>query len=196
MHFKPTFFFCFFFVTSAAVLRVPADFLNISAALAAASASDTVSVSAGLYTGAANCDLVINKNGLALVGVDGPAVTIIDCQQQRQRCLTVVGALGVRVAGLTLRNGQAPQTPSELSQSPSTRTSGDMHHNTRKTHRRGLPERRRSGGKWKGTVAVVKIVVDGDGELSYERLTGRSERPARATTQRTARHQGQQGREG
>ena len=169
---SPSFWLLFLSLTVGAVaadnLRVPADFRNISAALAAAAPGDTVSLSAGTYTGPANCNLLINKNNITLVGVDGPAVTVIDCER-KSRCVAIVGAQSVTVSGLWLRNGEAPGSPTDPL--GTTRSSKDTARDVSREKRgRALPERRRpqGGGKWKRTVAVVRVVVDSDGELSYE----------------------------
>ena len=113
----PVAFLVFLCVTSchAAVWTVSDPSLGIKLALNASSQGDTVRVLAGLYTGPQNCDLVMDKADVSLIGPDGPEKTIVDCGSSRSRCLSIFG-VGAKVSGLSFVNGQAPGTPGKLRQ--------------------------------------------------------------------------------
>lgn len=87
----------------AATWNVPGDAATIAAGLAAASSGDTVLVACGTWL---EHDLVL-PSGVTLRSANGnPACVVIDAQDLG-RCLDVVKKTGVRIEGLTLRNGVA-----------------------------------------------------------------------------------------
>ena len=61
-------------------IRVPANAPNIQAAIDRAEAGQVVLVSAGAYSGPGNRDINFNGKQITLTSVDGPELTIIDCQ--------------------------------------------------------------------------------------------------------------------
>ena len=91
-------------LVSLALLAVPAAATTTLRDLVAnAQPGATIFLQPVLYSGPANCDLVINKS-LSLVSTAGQAE--LDCQGQ-SRCMRVTGGASVTVIGLTLRNGNA-----------------------------------------------------------------------------------------
>jgi hypothetical protein len=62
------------------VIRVPADFPTIQAAIDSALVHDTVMVASGVYTGDNNRDIEFGGKALVLQSEDGPEFTFIDCQ--------------------------------------------------------------------------------------------------------------------
>lgn len=79
---------------------------GISGALLNATENDVVTLAVGEYSGPENCDLVIGKNNVSLVGKQG---VTIDCRLQ-SRCLSILNVTGVRVFGISFKNGQAAGT--------------------------------------------------------------------------------------
>src|SRR5262245_48783000 len=77
---------------AASVLRVPQDYATIQAAIAAAAAGDTVSVSPGSYTG----PIDNNSKAITIESTGGAAVT------------TISGGSGGSVAVITASAGQTP----------------------------------------------------------------------------------------
>ncbi len=63
------------------VLRVPADYPNIGAAVAAALRGDTVLVADAIYRGDGNTDVQL-QSGITVRSENGPAHCIIDCEDQ------------------------------------------------------------------------------------------------------------------
>ncbi len=94
-------------VSCGTVIVVDDPAAGIARALAACSDGDTIQVRAGTYSGPGNCDLVVTKNRLTLVGVSGASGTVMDCRESR--CLSVLGS-GFSVSGFTFVNGVAPNT--------------------------------------------------------------------------------------
>lgn len=76
----------------------PADFRTIQEAVDAASNGDVVLVHSGVHYE----DIVISKT-LSLIG-DSPFDTIVDAGQEASASVILIGADGVAVKGLTLRN--------------------------------------------------------------------------------------------
>lgn len=103
----------------------PAAVSGISGAMLNATENDVVILAAGEYTGPSNCDLVINKNNLTLVGKDGSGRVTINCAL-KSRCLSVLGVTGVKITGITFKNGQAPKTPMETSLRKEEKTRTDV----------------------------------------------------------------------
>ncbi len=106
--------FCCAASSPAAVLNVPSDFLQINAAVQAASPGDTVLVAAGVYAdcvhpteGAGSTPAcVIMRPGVTLIGA-GSEATIIDAQGLG-RGIYVHGVADVRVENLQIRGAYAP----------------------------------------------------------------------------------------
>lgn len=67
-------------LSKAATVHVPAEQTTIQAGILAATSGDTVLVADGVYTGAGNRDIDFFGKSVVLRSVNGPAVTIIDCQ--------------------------------------------------------------------------------------------------------------------
>ncbi len=65
--------------TMADILRVPAEYTTIQSAINAASASDTVLVSDGTYTGPGNRNIDPSGKQITVVSENGPETCIIDC---------------------------------------------------------------------------------------------------------------------
>jgi predicted outer membrane repeat protein len=91
------------------VVRVPAEYVTIQAAIDAIDSSGTVVVSNGTYAGYGNCNLSISGKQVILKSVNGPEFTIIDCQGSAE-----IPSYGIRiesgsgssvVEGFTIRNG-------------------------------------------------------------------------------------------
>jgi hypothetical protein len=71
-------------LTSAAIIKVPADQPTIQAGINAASDYDTVLVAPGTYTGTGNRDISFLGKSVKLISEEGTEVTIIDCQSTSQ----------------------------------------------------------------------------------------------------------------
>jgi serine protease len=89
----------------AATINVPADYATIGAAIAAAVDGDLIQVAAGTYSGPDNRVLLIDGINLRLIGTDGAASTIIDCEGQGTGVEVINGAGPmVQIQGFTIRN--------------------------------------------------------------------------------------------
>ena len=94
--------YAFLILMSLAVLVVPTS-TTLRDLIDNAQPGATILLQPIIYSGPANCDLVINKS-LSLVSTAGQAE--LDCLGQ-SRCMRVTGGASVTVVGLTLRNGNA-----------------------------------------------------------------------------------------
>lgn len=92
---------------SASVLLVPENYPSIRSAVNAADHGDTVSVSAGEYSGPGNCDIVLGKR-ISLVAPAGSDSTVINCHGL-SRCLHVIDT-SASISGFRFIQGVAPQT--------------------------------------------------------------------------------------
>jgi hypothetical protein len=86
-------------LSSPAVLQVPADYATIQAALAAASAGDTILVAPGVYAG----NVAFSGKNVTLQSTDGPAVTTI---QGVGGTAVTIGPFGT-IRGFTITGGNA-----------------------------------------------------------------------------------------
>ena len=93
----------FLILASLASLAVPTTTTTLRDLIDNAQPGATILLQPVIYSGPANCDLVINKS-LSLVSTGGQAE--LDCQGE-SRCMRVTGGASVTVVGLTLRNGNA-----------------------------------------------------------------------------------------
>jgi parallel beta helix pectate lyase-like protein len=84
----------------------PKQSIGAGIAAAIAMACDTILVADGLYVGANNKNLTFAGNDLVVKSVNGPAVTIIDCQDAGRGFILQNGeTAAARVEGFTIRNG-------------------------------------------------------------------------------------------
>ena len=97
-----------FCVVSAVTIVVNDPNQGLADVLASSSDGDTIQIRAGTYSGPRNCNMIVARSRVSIVGVDGAAVTIVDCLGA-SRCLSVLGS-GVRVSGVSFVNGRAPNT--------------------------------------------------------------------------------------
>jgi hypothetical protein len=93
--------------TRATTIHVPTDQPTIQAGVNAANEGDTVLVAPGTYTGPGNYDILIDGKGLVVISESGPAVTIIDCEQNGRGFLIRGPAnTDTEISGLTIANGE------------------------------------------------------------------------------------------
>ena len=85
-----------------------------------------------IYSGPANCELVINKS-ISLVSVSGQ--TILDCLGA-SRCVRVTGGASVTIVGLRLRNGNAMGSSSGGSSKARAQQAADAVRHTREGRRK------------------------------------------------------------
>ena len=93
---------------SAQVLRVPGQFSTIASALSAANSGTTIFVSAGTYKENLRWP---SRDGIRLIGVDGPAKVILD-GQSKDRVLEMSGnySRATRIEGITITGGKMTTT--------------------------------------------------------------------------------------
>jgi hypothetical protein len=92
---------------AAGVIRVPADQPTLAAAIAAATAGDTVLVAPGTYSGAGNNDLDFAGKDLVLRSEAGAWATTIDCEQAGRAFRFHMGETNAAVVdGFTIKNGK------------------------------------------------------------------------------------------
>ncbi len=92
----------------ATTIRVPEDQPTIQAAINIAVPGDSLVVAAGTYTGPANRDLDLGGKDLILFASEGPASTIIDCEQQGRGFLLMRHeTIACRIVGFTVTNAFA-----------------------------------------------------------------------------------------
>ena len=90
------------------VIRVPADYATIGAAIQAAQHGDTVLVSDGTYSGAGNRNLAFDGKEILVTSVNGPATCIIDCETSGRAVLFTSGEDdSSQFAGFTVQNGSS-----------------------------------------------------------------------------------------
>jgi nitrous oxidase accessory protein NosD len=89
-------------VVSSRILKVPSQYSTIQAALAEASAGDTIEVASGIYRE----DLLINKNYLKIVGEER-TTTVIDANMQGspKNATVYINGSNVLFSGFTVRDG-------------------------------------------------------------------------------------------
>jgi predicted outer membrane repeat protein len=63
------------------VIRVPADYPTIQKGIDAAQEGDTVLVAPGKYSGTGNYDIDFKAKAIKVISEEGPAATVIDCQE-------------------------------------------------------------------------------------------------------------------
>ena len=90
---------------------------NISAVLQQISPGDTVLLDSGVFSGSDNCGLIMSLDNTAIVG-RGSDRTVVDCSGTSRRCVSVIGAKGVRLSGIWFKNGVAPEAATERSLRP------------------------------------------------------------------------------
>ena len=84
------------------------DFMTIQAGLDAAASGDTVLVAAGIYSGPGNLSLDFDGRAIVLVSVEGPEMTVIDCESQARAFDFDRGeSPAAVVSGFTITNGLA-----------------------------------------------------------------------------------------
>jgi hypothetical protein len=87
---------------------VPADYGAIGDAITAASSGDTILVGPGTYSGPSNREMRFGGKDIVLVAEGGPAVTIIDCQDQANAFRILDGETRATVIqGFTIYDGAA-----------------------------------------------------------------------------------------
>jgi hypothetical protein len=91
------------------------SFADIQDALDYARSGELVRVLPGTYVGPRNRDLSFHGRDIRLRGVEGPRVTVLDCQGAGRGFALVEGVgAGALIEGITIRNGRAPDSaPSE-----------------------------------------------------------------------------------
>lgn len=96
----------------AGVVLVPSEYADIQTGLNIADSGDTVLVAAGVYTGPSNRNLDYLGKNLVLLSEAGPALTVIDCEQQSHGVWIHSGeGLGAILDGFTIRNAGGPGSP-------------------------------------------------------------------------------------
>ena len=93
-------------IQAASVINVPKDFINISAAIKAAKAGDTVRLSPGVY----NEKNILVTEGITIVSQDGnPTNTIIDPMKSgRGFIIENKSVTPVTISGVTIQNAKIP----------------------------------------------------------------------------------------
>jgi predicted outer membrane repeat protein len=95
-------------LTQGAVLTVPATHITIQRAIIAALPGDTVLVSPGIFRGPGNRNLDLMGKDISLLGRDGAAATLIDCESEGRGFLFDSGEGGdCLVRGFTVMSGSA-----------------------------------------------------------------------------------------
>ncbi len=90
----------------AAVIRVPADYSTIQAAVDHSHSGDEIRVAAGTYTGPGNRHIDFHGRDISVIGEAGPEVTIIDCGYEDRGFQLESGETNAAViAGFTIRRG-------------------------------------------------------------------------------------------
>ncbi len=86
--------------------RVPADYPDIQTALDVCAEGDTVLLAPGIYTGAGNTDLIIDRVNLTLKSESGPEVTLIDGEGEHHGLLLDGSSIGTSslLEGITIQN--------------------------------------------------------------------------------------------
>lgn len=83
-----------------------APFRSLAQGFAAASSGDRILVAPALYAGPENRDLGFLGRDLEVVGVDGAATTVVDCEAAGRAFLVTGGTIAdARIEGFTIRNG-------------------------------------------------------------------------------------------
>ncbi len=96
--------------TGGTTRRVPADYETIQEAVAACIDGDTVLISEGTYTGAANKNIDFGGKAITIKSEEGKGLTVIDCEGDGRAFLFQSGEeADSRLEGLTIRNGYAPE---------------------------------------------------------------------------------------
>lgn len=92
----------------AAVIHVPGDVMSIQQAIDIAETGDSIIVSDGTYTGAQNRNITFRGKSLSLTSVNGPEMTIIDCDYQgRGFIFENRECRRAQLTGFTVINGSA-----------------------------------------------------------------------------------------
>jgi parallel beta-helix repeat protein len=90
----------------AATYRVPSEYADIQAGIAAASEGDTVLVAPGTYTGANNKDISFGGINIVVISEAGAEATIIDCEGSGSAFIIYEGEDSTSViSGFTVTNG-------------------------------------------------------------------------------------------
>ena len=93
---------------AATVLRVPSEYPTIQAGIDAAADGDTVLVADGTYSGAGNRHLDFGGVNMVVMSENGPASTVIDCEQSGRGFHFHTGENEEAVVrGFTIENGYA-----------------------------------------------------------------------------------------
>ena len=88
------------------ILRVPSEFPTIQDAIHAASASDTVLVASGTYSGSSNRNLDFQGKDIVVLSEHGPEATVIDCQESGRAFVLDDGETwAATIEGFTITNG-------------------------------------------------------------------------------------------
>ena len=97
-------------LAQSSTLSVPSQYPTITAAIAAAPAAATILVDPGTYTEVLDLD----GKDLDIIGIAGPALTIIDGSSGNDSCVTARNGetIAARVAGFTLTGGAGKPFPS------------------------------------------------------------------------------------
>lgn len=174
-----------------AVLLVPtADLPDIRSALSQSRPGDTIKIAAGVHRGPGNCDILVDKESLTIVGsdtADAGGRTVLDCEY-KSRCISIIGVRAA-IKNLNLQNGQAPGLAMGESTDGfiSRRTQGSV---GSFCVTRNLPRRFRSGRK-RVLVGLVGIYAGDDGSLESMRFSSSS---MFTTKRRISRTQGKEGK--